>query len=119
MSGGSEFEFEYVIIHPYYDIQVDKDFDVALIKLLTPITFGKTMQAITLPAQGEMLEPGTPCNVTGWGYEVEGGANWNPSVLRLVILPIVSHDLCNDTVGGDLTSSMICAGYDEGGTLKI
>ena len=113
MGGGTEFEIEYVRLHPYYDYQ-DADFDIAFIKLTTPVIFSKTMQAITLPALGESVEDSTPCNVTGWGHEETDDPNWNPSVLRLVTVPIVNRDICNDTVSG-ITTAMICAGYEAGG----
>jgi len=87
------------------------DYDVAILKLSTPLTFNDFVSPVCLPQKDD--EPGTPAVATGWGYTEEGG---NPSnELRQVTLPIVSQKQCIKDYGKWITDRMLCAGYQEGG----
>jgi trypsin len=58
---------------------------------------------------------GTNLLVTGWGALSEGGSF--PINLRKVTVPLVSTANCNDanSYNGQITTRMICAGFDAGG----
>ncbi|XP_066964773.1 trypsin-1-like [Macrobrachium rosenbergii] len=88
--------------------------DVALIKLSTPLVINDMVKAIELPAQLELVEPGTVCTTTGWGTTSEGGSL--PDKLRKVDVPVVADESCRESYGAsDIVDSMLCAGYPEGG----
>jgi len=58
---------------------------------------------------------GRECVVTGWGRTSEGGP---PSVkLQEVKVPVLDNTFCNNHqyYGGLIGSTMLCAGWDEGG----
>jgi len=55
--------FSQVIIHPASAGYVD---DIALIQVVSPVTFNSAVQPICLPC-GETLRPGKKCFVTGFG----------------------------------------------------
>lgn len=99
------------IIHPQYASSTT-DYDVAILKLATPIVFGEYVKAIELCDQ-EAVKDDT-ATVTGWGTTSSGGSS--PSTLRTVDVPIESRDLCNTAYGaGRVTDRMICAGLPDGG----
>lgn len=107
-----------VIRHPSYNPNT-QDFDIALLKLKTPVTIGgsgasKTALIPLVPSNVGDLN-GIDSWVTGWG-NTESSPQW-PTELREVEVPIISNTLCNDAshYNGDITSNMLCAGFEGGG----
>lgn len=107
-----------IIIHPSYNSNTHNN-DIALLKLKTPVTIGGTGASKTgliplVPASSGDFA-GINSWVTGWGA-TETQPNY-PTELREVQVPIISNTLCNDSghYNGDITSSMMCAGFEQGG----
>merc|ERR1719347_345569 len=59
------------VLHPNYTWN-DKEFDIGLVKLASPLRFTDYIQAVELSQVSEP-EPGTQCVTTGWGVMEEGG----------------------------------------------
>lgn len=93
------------------------DYDFGLIELRTDLEFTDQIKSIPLPDFGEeYVAPGTLCLVSGWG-----NTN-NPSestlLLRGAEVPIVKQTECAHAYSAyarNVTSRMICAGYEQGG----
>jgi len=98
-----------ILVHPSYN-RLTLSNDVALWELATPIT---NVEIVPLDADGDYDAAGVLATVVGWGATREGGAG--SDVLREVDVPIITNTQCNQQYGGDITASMVCAGYPEGG----
>jgi len=114
-SGGVTIPVRRIIEHEDYNVPIYFDNDIALMFLASLLTFGNGIQAITLPAQGFVVEHGTDSQVSGWGALTQGGSA--PEILQVVTVPIVSNDICGDaySVLNPVTDGMICAGDLEVG----
>ena len=55
---------EKIISHPQYSRSTINN-DIALMKLATPIKFGKYVKSVCLPQQGKDVSVGTQCYITG------------------------------------------------------
>ncbi|XP_055774035.1 trypsin-3-like isoform X1 [Salvelinus fontinalis] len=104
-----------IIPHPLYN-KTTNNADIMLIKLRVPMVMGSYVSLAPLPRQGTGVMAGRVCRVSGWGY-TSLGEGQIPSTLRTVKLPIVSSARCNssESFNGNITSNMICAGYNAGG----
>jgi len=118
---GSQYRYAIQVIrHPSYN-DTTLNNDVALIKLSSPVDIGdginppdsKTAIIPLVPANVGSLT-GVNARVTGWG-DTKYKGNTSP-YLREVSLPIISNTTCNSSSrwGGQITSGMMCAGYDSG-----
>ncbi|CAL1272702.1 unnamed protein product [Larinioides sclopetarius] len=109
-----------IIIHPKYTglssnplMLGSKDSDIALIRLNAPVTMTSFVRPICLPPWQIRLPTGTVCHVTGWGETLGTG---NAGVLKQAAVPIVSREICQKSYSTiNISRSMICAGYSEGG----
>ncbi|RXM90828.1 Trypsin-3, partial [Acipenser ruthenus] len=99
------------INHPGYD-EGTTDNDFMLIKLQRPAQFNQYVQPIRLASS--CAAAGTPCLISGWGNQIINGV-FNPFNLQCVDLPILSDEACENSYPGQITSTMVCAGYLEGG----
>jgi trypsin len=84
------------------------NFDVAVVKLATPVTdipFAQLAPRDTDPAAGAQS------TVSGWGTTAFGTNNY-PTQLRTVVVPCVDRATCNagNAYNGQVLSSMFCAG---------
>jgi secreted trypsin-like serine protease len=98
-----------IAIHPSWNPN-NYDYDVAVWVLSSSATGAPVASLASAdPAVGTNLL------VTGWGALSEGGSF--PTTLRKATVPLVSTTNCNDSnsYNGQITSRMICAGYDAGG----
>ena len=98
-----------VAIHPSWNPN-NYDYDVAVWILSSSATGAPVASLASAdPAVGTSLL------VTGWGALSEGGSF--PTNLRKATVPLVSRTNCNDSnsYNGQITTRMICAGYDAGG----
>uniref|UniRef100_A0A3Q2U0K8 Transmembrane serine protease 15 n=1 Tax=Fundulus heteroclitus TaxID=8078 RepID=A0A3Q2U0K8_FUNHE len=102
-----------IVIHREYN-RLSKQADVAMMHLQQPINFTQWVQPVCLPAEGQSVTAGRKCFIAGWGREAEGGSL--PDVLQEAELPLVDQDQCQHLLPEyTITSSMLCAGYPEGG----
>ncbi|KAG5269664.1 hypothetical protein AALO_G00204560 [Alosa alosa] len=110
-SGGSS--VEKIITHSGYDPKRN-DYDIAMMKLSSPITVGDARRPVCLPPHNQGLIAGDPLVVTGWGYLEEKG-KVSPK-LQKADVPLIDRSACaSPTIYGSLiTPRMICAGYLQG-----
>ncbi|XP_063314161.1 plasma kallikrein-like [Pelobates fuscus] len=107
-----KFEIDQIIIHPLYKV-AESGYDLALLKLKTPISFTDHVQAICLPPQDNSLVIPNSCWITGWGYTVEDGQAEN--VLQKAEVPIVPQKECQANYSPEkINDKVICAGYKQG-----
>ncbi|GIY17433.1 hypothetical protein CDAR_1892 [Caerostris darwini] len=109
-----------IIIHPRYTglsmnplLASNKENDIALIRLNAPVYMTSHIRPICLPPWQIKLPQGTICHVTGWGDTLGTGS---ADVLKQAAIPIVSHGSCRKAYNSiNISTSMVCAGYAEGG----
>jgi len=107
------------------EIHVHPEYDAALLKLKTPVTYTDHISPVCLPsAKSEKLpDPGTSIFVTGWGdmfvksppedLKLAGNSS---DTLRQVAVPLQSNEKCKAAYPEeDLGDGQFCAGLDEGG----
>uniref|UniRef100_A0A8C5LW94 Transmembrane serine protease 2 n=1 Tax=Leptobrachium leishanense TaxID=445787 RepID=A0A8C5LW94_9ANUR len=104
-----------VISHQNYNTKT-KDYDIALIKLKSPITFTTgTTKPVCLPNHEMNWAADTSCWISGWGAISQGGVS--TAYLRAAYVKIIDSTTCNqpNVYDGIITSSMFCAGFLSGG----
>lgn len=101
-----------VIAHPNYN-KFTFDNDIALMELDSPVTYSDFIKPICLPAPQHEFPPGQSVWITGWGATREGGSA--AVVLQKASVRIINQAVCNDLMGGQITSRMFCAGVLTGG----
>ncbi|XP_055129155.1 transmembrane protease serine 5 isoform X6 [Symphalangus syndactylus] len=105
---------ERIIPHPLYSAQ-NHDYDVALLRLQTPLNFSDTVGAVCLPAKEQHFPKGSQCWVSGWGH-TDPSHTYSSDMLQDTVVPLLSTQLCNSSCvySGALTPRMLCAGYLDG-----
>ena len=97
------------ISHPRYD-GASTNYDFAIVKLSTPVTFSSSVLPACLPSPTNNYDSVT-ATVTGWGTLYSGGSQ--PSKLQKVDVDTMSNSVCGGTSTayrpGDITQVMICA----------
>eukprot|EP00064_Thunnus_orientalis_P010536 superscaffoldBa00001439_g10562 len=101
-----------IIPHPNYNAYTF-DNDIALMELDSPVTYSDYIRPICLPAAQHDFPTGNTVWITGWGATREGG--FAATVLQKAQVRIINHSVCNDLMGGQITSRMLCAGVLSGG----
>ncbi|XP_029283462.1 enteropeptidase-like, partial [Cottoperca gobio] len=102
-----------IIINRKYNRRT-KDADIAMMHLQQPINFTQFIQPLCLPAEGQNFTAGTKCWIAGWGRDAEQG--YLLDVLQEAEVPLVVQDQCERQLPEyTIISSMLCAGYPEGG----
>ncbi|KAJ0070530.1 hypothetical protein NL108_014960, partial [Boleophthalmus pectinirostris] len=111
--GSAALEVDKIVYHARYKGKLD--YDIALLKLRTPLLFNGSVEPICLPNHGEVYEDGTMCWISGWGATENGGES--SVVLRSAVVPLISTKECTqpDVYPGLISAGMICAGYLQGG----
>ncbi|XP_054456523.1 transmembrane protease serine 4a [Anoplopoma fimbria] len=91
------------------------DYDIALMRLSSPIAVGESRKPVCLPPKAFGLPASASMAVTGWGYLEEGG-KVSPS-LQEAYIPLIDQAQCSSPTmyGSAITRRMICAGLLEGG----
>ncbi|XP_060527085.1 trypsin-7-like [Cylas formicarius] len=112
-SGGQIVPVLRIIDHPLYGTFY-LHFDITLLEMDRNVGDGVTIKPIALPQQGQDILPGTTAVVTGWGTMTMGFYH-PPEQLQEVFVPIVSFETCRAAYGEQMTTSMICAGFADGG----
>ncbi|XP_027437284.2 transmembrane protease serine 5 isoform X3 [Zalophus californianus] len=105
---------ERIIPHPLYITQ-NHDYDIALLRLRTPLNFSDSVGAVCLPAEKQDFPRGSRCWVSGWGH-TDPSHTHNSDTLQDTVVPLLSTQLCNSSCmySGALTPRMLCAGYMDG-----
>ncbi|XP_053241219.1 transmembrane protease serine 3 [Podarcis raffonei] len=103
-----------IIYHKNYKPKTMKN-DIALIRLAKPLALNGNIEPICLPNYGEHFPEGKMCWISGWGAAEEGGDT--SEILNYAGVPLISNKVCNhrEVYGGIVASSMLCAGYLQGG----
>ncbi|GAA6235702.1 suppressor of tumorigenicity 14 protein [Lates japonicus] len=101
-----------IIPHPNYN-SYTFDNDIALMELESPVPYSDHIRPICLPASQHDFPTGNTVWITGWGATREGG--FAAQVLQKAQVRIINHSVCNNLMGGQLTSRMLCAGVLSGG----
>jgi secreted trypsin-like serine protease len=105
-----------IIRHPLYNDDT-LDYDLALIKLDTPINLGgsgattTSLIALASPANGSFVNASSW--VTGWG-KIQTSPNMWDDELNQVNIPIISNSACSMYWGGAINQNNICAGLADG-----
>nr|prf enteropeptidase [Rattus norvegicus] len=103
-----------IVINPHYDKR-RKVNDIAMIHLEFKVNYTDYIQPICLPEENQTFTPGRMCSIAGWGYNKINGSTVD--VLKEADVPLVSNEKCQQQLPEyDITESMLCAGYEEGGT---
>ncbi|XP_030294910.1 transmembrane protease serine 4a isoform X1 [Sparus aurata] len=102
-----------VVLNGDYD-PAGNDYDIALMRLSSPISVGVSHKPVCLPPKAFGLPAGATMAVTGWGYLEENG-NVSPS-LQKAYIPLIDRSTCSSPTvyGSSITQRMICAGFLEG-----
>ncbi|KAL9973095.1 hypothetical protein ACROYT_G019507 [Oculina patagonica] len=100
-----------IISHPLYRSPLH-DYDLALVKLQSPLTYNDRVRPVCLPQIN--FPTNTNCYVTGWGATSQSGGY--PQILRQAQVPLISRNTCQAGYPGyNITPRMLCAGYAAGG----
>ena len=116
-SGGVTRTVSSIRIHPSY-VDVTRGYDVAVLKLSSPLTYSTTIQAAALPTPAfasTAAAVGTVQTISGWGMTVGGNSSSNSSYLREANLPVISNADCGAQLGSTITSGMICGNKNSQG----
>ncbi|XP_020017384.1 granzyme A [Castor canadensis] len=104
------------IPYPCFDPDTHEG-DLKLLQLNKKATINKNVAILDLPKSGEDVEPGTACQVAGWGKT----SNKSPKsdILKEVNITIIDRKICNDgqhyNFNPVIGLNMICAGSLKGG----
>ncbi|WP_083940308.1 S1 family peptidase [Saccharomonospora saliphila] len=98
-----------VWVAPGYDNPLAGD-DLAVLTLSRTVPY-RTAEVAT---SSRLYAPGTRATVLGWGRLYENGPK--PGSLRSARVPVVSDATCAGIYRSFDSDTMVCAGYEEGGT---
>lgn len=100
-------------VHPRYNAsQSQKNHDIALIYLGSPITFSTTVRPVCVGPRDFtefLVRERSPATVSGWGLMRFRGAT--SKTLQKVKLPFTSRTECKRSSSARITPYMFCAGY--------
>ncbi|KDR20688.1 trypsin-1-like [Zootermopsis nevadensis] len=102
------------IVHPRFEGDV-APYDIALVKLQSPLVFDEHVQPISLPVPDSI--PSGNSILSGWGSISTTNNPSMPANLQTADLPIIDYDTCLETYGSDspLDPSNVCTGPLSGG----
>ncbi|CAH1796669.1 unnamed protein product, partial [Owenia fusiformis] len=108
----SSMEMDYKVsdvnLHPMYQ---SLQYDVALLKLETPVRYSREVSPLCLPSAYSEFPDSMECVVTGFGHTSDSSMN---NKLNQAIVPIINQEVCHQRYWGDLiVESTMCAGYAE------
>ncbi|XP_017312835.2 transmembrane protease serine 3 [Ictalurus punctatus] len=110
VSGASDLSVMKIFFHSAYHPE-GLSYDIALIKLMQPLTFNGQVQPICLPNYDEGFSSGSMCWISGWGAtKIDGEVSVS---LHSALVPLLSIQECG--VPG-LSPWNICAGILTDGT---
>jgi trypsin len=106
---GEDVPVSKVTIEPNY--LVNSGYDITLLTLSKNST--KTPTKVSGSSEGALWSPGTLETIAGWGTTQENGDT--PSTLQEGHVPITTDSSCASAYSDFDPSTMICAGYPQGG----
>ncbi|MDH5393872.1 MAG: serine protease [Gammaproteobacteria bacterium] len=112
-SPGTGAAIESIHIHPGYS-PFTADFDIAVIKLSSPLTAITPIPTIS-PNQMATVMAGDMLTTIGFGNTSTTSPPNFPDTLQQADVPLVSNATCNLSYSGYVTDNMLCAGYAAGG----
>ncbi|XP_010793417.1 transmembrane protease serine 4-like isoform X2 [Notothenia coriiceps] len=103
-----------IILNANYD-PARNDYDIAMMRLSSPISVGVSRKPVCLPPKAFSLPSQASMSVTGWGYLEEKG-KVSPT-LQKASIPLIERRKCASpkVYGSSITQRMICAGFLDGG----
>ncbi|XP_068126675.1 enteropeptidase-like [Hyperolius riggenbachi] len=102
-----------IVINPHYNRRT-KDSDIAMMHLEVSVNYTDYIQPMCLPESVQSFPTGLNCSIAGWGRTESGGPV--PNILQEARVPLISNEKCQQQMPEyNITHSMICAGYEEGG----
>ncbi|XP_006914050.1 mastin [Pteropus alecto] len=104
-----------VICHPKYNVSQEASggADVALLKLVAPVTLSNLVKWVALPPASFTVPPGRRCWVTGWGDINSSVPLPPPYHLQEVEVPIRADEFCRRQyrkINRFIKDDMLCAG---------
>jgi trypsin len=99
-----------VVVEPAY--LATSGHDISLIHLASNAPVAPTRVAGA--GEGSLWAPGTLETIVGWGTTSEGGDT--PDTLQEAQVPITTDAYCGGAYGDFDATTMVCAGYPQGGT---
>ncbi|XP_043976577.1 transmembrane protease serine 4a isoform X2 [Gambusia affinis] len=107
--GGSS--VDKIIIHNKYD-EARNDYDLAMMRLSSPISLGDKRKPVCLPPKDLLLPDKAPVVVSGWGLLRENGKT--STILQKADIEVIDRKTCSN-IYGSISQRMICAGNLKGG----
>ncbi|XP_069801753.1 enteropeptidase isoform X2 [Dendropsophus ebraccatus] len=102
-----------IVINPHYNRRT-KDSDIVMMHLELQVNYTDYIQPICLPESQDVFSPGLYCSIAGWGRTESQGPV--PNILQEAKVPLISNEKCQQRMSEyNISNTMICAGYDEGG----
>ncbi|KAF4085855.1 hypothetical protein AMELA_G00099670 [Ameiurus melas] len=100
-----------IIVNGQYNKQLN-DYDLAMMRLTTPLTIQATVKPVCLTPHDLGLNGGASLVITGWGHLQENGQL--SSNLQEANINLINSAQCSVIYGAGITSRMICAGSLQG-----
>lgn len=112
--GGNLNEITRIIQHEQFN-PFTMDFDFSLLELTNLMMFTQHIRPVSLPKVLDDFPPGTSAFVSGWGETRD--LSQQQFNLRGATIPLYNHTKCIQAyrATNDVTSRMICAGFEQGG----
>ncbi|XP_073524365.1 enteropeptidase isoform X2 [Phyllobates terribilis] len=102
-----------IVINPHYNRRT-KDSDIVMMHLELQVNYTDYIQPVCLPESQDVFPPGLNCTIAGWGRTQSQGPV--PNILQEAKVPLISNGKCQQQMPEyNISNSMICAGYEEGG----
>uniref|UniRef100_A0A3B5M0C0 Transmembrane serine protease 4a n=1 Tax=Xiphophorus couchianus TaxID=32473 RepID=A0A3B5M0C0_9TELE len=101
-----------IIIHDQYD-EASSDYDLAMMRLSSPISVGDKRKPVCLPPKDLLLPDKAPVVVSGWGLLRENGKI--STTLQKANIEMIDRNTCSSIYATMLSQRMVCAGNLKGG----
>ena len=105
------FKADAIVMHPNYSSIYDLDYDLALVKLKTPLP--ESIPILPLINDPGLEQTGKPARIMGWGLTNFDILNpMKPSFLQVADVELISREFANgnDFFGGFITENVLVAG---------
>ncbi|XP_016415460.1 ovochymase-2-like [Sinocyclocheilus rhinocerous] len=99
-----------VLVHPHYS-PFSLDYNVALLKLSSPLNLSESTQPVCLPSAGQEIPPSLHCWAPAWTSQMSGHGQCRPVRLKISVL---ERAVCEQRHRTRLTPTMLCAGLSSG-----
>ncbi|XP_063239646.1 ovochymase-2-like isoform X2 [Bacillus rossius redtenbacheri] len=103
----------YFTMHNLFSNRIELKYDIAVIKLASPLAMSASVRTVALPAAVQHTPGGVVATVVGWGLLYTGGPT--SDLLQKVDVVTLSDAACQEALSGDLHAHNLCAGWPSGG----